>query len=76
MKGYALGFQFNPNSLLSASQFEQFHDLVGTAPVLSIASPADIDAYKVALVDARDILAEAYSFDSGNMGDANGENGW
>jgi hypothetical protein len=33
-------------------------------------------AYRAALIDARAILAESYSFDAANIGDENGENGW
>jgi hypothetical protein len=76
MKGFSLGFQFNPRSPVSDGDFEQFHTLVGDAPVLSDAAQADIDQYKADLVEARQILGDAYGFADANLGDDNGENGW
>ena len=69
LKGFALGFQFNPRSPMSDADFVTFHNLIGDAPSLDAGYPAD-------LVEARELLENAYSFDSANMGDANGENGW
>lgn len=76
MKGFALGFQFNPRSPLSDTQFVEFHTLVGDRPILEADGDTAIDAYKTALIDARDLLQSAYGFDEANMGDANGEGGW
>jgi len=76
MKGFALWMQFNPRSLLSDVDFAALHTAIGTAPVLPSAAEADILAYRAALIDARAILAESYSFDAANIGDESGENGW
>jgi hypothetical protein len=64
LKGFALGLQFNPRSLLSAEKFGQFHTKVGDAPVLPSADAGEIEAYKTALVEARGLLQEAYTFDA------------
>ncbi|MCF2856253.1 DUF4856 domain-containing protein [Pseudoalteromonas sp. SMS1] len=64
MKGFALNFQFNPFSPVSAEKFAEIHTLMGDAPVLE----ADkIDAYIADLEKARAIIAEAYSFDAENV---------
>ncbi|MBH24190.1 MAG: DUF4856 domain-containing protein [Myxococcales bacterium] len=76
MKGFALGFQFNPRSPVSDEDFTALHALLRDAPVLSDADSAEIDAYRSDLVAARDILRDAYGFDSSNMGDDKGEGGW
>jgi len=75
LKGFALGFQFNPRSPIS-DDFAAFHDLVGDAPVLPDAGVDQIAAYKASLVQARSILQSAYGFDAANMGDDKGEGGW
>jgi hypothetical protein len=76
LKGFALGLQFNPRSPMSDADFATFHGLVGDAPVLSTASQSDIDAYIADLVSARTLMGTAYSFDTDNLGDGAGENGW
>jgi hypothetical protein len=76
LKGFALGLQFNPASPMSAADFESFHALVGDAPVLGSASAVEIAAYQEALVEARDLLGNAYGYDSANLGDSGGEGGW
>ena len=63
LKGFALGFQFSPHSPLSDEDFVKFHDLVGTAPVLA---DGDLTAYEADLIEARDILRDAYGFDADN----------
>ncbi len=64
MKGFSLGFQFNPRSPMNTgTRFADFHTKVGEKPVLPNASAAAITAYKTALGEARDILKTAYSFD-------------
>ena len=64
MKGFALGLQFNPHSDITDEQFEELHSLMGVKPVLDA---ADIEAYQADLLKARDILAEALSFDDENV---------
>ncbi|OCQ19884.1 DUF4856 domain-containing protein [Pseudoalteromonas luteoviolacea] len=64
MKGFALNFQFNPFSPVSADKFAEIHTLMGDAPVLE----ADkVDAYIEDLKKARTIIAEAYEFDAENV---------
>ena len=66
MKAFALNFQFNPRSPVTAEQFAQVHQLMGMAPVMN----ADgIEAYKASLIEARDILQAAYEFDAENVAD-------
>ena len=63
MKGYGLNFQFNPNSILSTESFIRVHELMGDQPVL----PQDAEAlrvYREQLLEARDILRDAYGFDA------------
>ena len=74
LKGFALILQFNPHTPMSQAQFEELHTLLGTAPL----QPNDFgfEVYKEGLLDARDLLQEVYGFQSQDMGDDNGENGW
>ena len=60
MKGFALNFQFNPRTPLTAEQFAELHTLMGMQPVFT----GDVDAYKADLAKARDILQAAYEFDA------------
>ena len=77
LKGFSLGFQFNPRSpMLEGSRFEDFHALIGDAPVLPSAEAAAFAQYKTDLIAARDILKQAYGFDEANLGDEGGEGGW
>ncbi len=76
LKGFALTFQFNPRSPLSDEDFVLLHSLIGDAPVLASAEVTEQDDYRANLLSARDLLRDSYGFDSANMGDANGENGW
>ena len=68
-------FQFNPNSPLS-DHFDHYNGLVGDAPILEDAPEEEIAAYRQDLLEARDILKNAYDFDEANVGDENGEGGW
>lgn len=65
MKGFALGLQFNPFSPVTDEQFAQMHGLMGDKPVMTDAEA--IAAYQADLLQARDILQAAYSFDSENV---------
>jgi len=76
LKGFALGFQFNPRSPMSDADFERLHDLIGTAPVLSDASETERSAYAEDLREARTIIGDAYGFDADNLGDDDGMGGW
>lgn len=76
LKGFALSLQFNPRSPLSDADFATLHALLGDAPVLPDADPEAIAAYREALLEARALIGAAYGFDAGNLGDADGTNGW
>ncbi len=76
LKGFALSFQFNPRSPMSATDFAALHGWIGQAPVLETAPPAEQEAYAEALLEARALIGSTYGFDASNLGDENGENGW
>jgi hypothetical protein len=60
-------FQFNPRGPLGGENiglFVDLHDLIGRAPVLGSDTPENIEAYKVDLLAARDLLRDAYTFAS------------
>ena len=65
LKGFAIGLQFSPFSPLESADFDQVHQLIGNQPVLSDATA--VEAYRVGLVEARDILQAAYMFDAENV---------
>ena len=48
LKGFALGFQFNPRSPMSAEDFDVLHALIGMSPVLEDAGEeaAPLSAYR------------------------------
>lgn len=75
-KGFALGFQFNPRSPVSAGSFDRLHTLLGDAPVLPVDGAEAVDAHRLDLLEARAILADAFSFDAANLGDDQGLGGW
>lgn len=64
MKGFALNLQFNPRTPVTEAQFAAIHAHIGMMPVLS---NDGIEAYKAALIEARDILQTAYQFDADNV---------
>ena len=72
-KGFALSFQFNPHSRMSAEEFATLHELLGMAPALPDSGAAD---YREALLSARALLGETYDFPEVNWGDDEGKNGW
>lgn len=76
LEGFALGLQFNPRSPVTAEQFEELHDLIGTSPVLPNEGQARIDEYRQALLDARALLGSAYDFAPENLGNDDGTGGW
>ena len=68
MKGFALGFQFNPESILNKSGFVKFHQLVDDAPVVPTPSNQhDVEDYKQKLLQARTLLKDVYQFSDENM---------
>ena len=72
----ALGLQFNPRSSLGEAGFSAFHDLVGDAPMLPTATDAEIATYRESLVAARALLGSSSGYDTANLGDELGANGW
>jgi hypothetical protein len=61
MKGFALGLQFNPRSPMhEGTRLADFNTLVGERPTLP--GEAGFADYRQALLNARDILQEAYDF--------------
>ena len=65
MKGFGLGLQFNKTSLLSDEDFAMVHSIMGDMPVLI--GEAEVTAYRVSLLTARDLLQAAYAFDADNV---------
>lgn len=67
LKGFSLGLQFNPTAIMSDSEFDKLHTLLGDRPVLAHADPADIARYQQNLLEARSILAKTYGFSAINV---------
>jgi hypothetical protein len=70
LKGFALGLQFNPYSKLSDEKFAEFHNLIGDAPVIISSegvTNVDVEVYKSALMEARDILQTELGLDAENV---------
>ncbi|MCP4912542.1 MAG: DUF4856 domain-containing protein [Oligoflexia bacterium] len=66
MKGYAFAFQFNPKGIMTDSQFDELHALMGEAPVLPHSNKSKVEAYKAKLLKARNLLQEVYNFSDEN----------
>jgi hypothetical protein len=80
MKGFALGLQFNPMSPFrtgpaTLDDLKEILSLMGDAPVLANGTQAGVAytdgvggvaQYKIDLVEARDLLRDAYEFDERN----------
>jgi hypothetical protein len=64
MKGFALNFQFSPFSPVTEENFAKIHQLFGEKPVIV---QADIEAYKTSLLEARQLIQDAYDFDAENV---------
>lgn len=78
MKGFALGLQFSPvspfrESTSATNDLREVLSLMGDAPVLADGTQAGVDfaggvdAYEADLLEAREILEEAYDFDTTNV---------
>ncbi len=65
MKGFALGLQFNPRGQLNDADFLTLHDLMRDAPVLP--GDADVEEYRQGLLQARDLMGDAYGFAESNL---------
>ncbi len=75
LKGFALGLQFDPRSAMR-DHFGHLHGLIGDRPALSSDTTEALAAYRAKLIEARTLLGAQYGFDTANLGDADGENGW
>ena len=64
MKGFALSFQFNRRSPVTAEGFARIHQAMGTAPELD---PANFESYKQRLLEARAIMEQAYGFEEADV---------
>lgn len=60
MKGFALSLQFSPVAIISMADLGTVHTKMGELPVVAADGVAD---YEDELLEARDILQAAYSFD-------------
>lgn len=67
MKGYGLAAQFSPTAILTDTDFDQVHRLMGQAPVLPQNGIPANKAYQADLLKARDILQKAYKFSTANV---------
>jgi hypothetical protein len=74
LKGFALSLQFDPRSPLTDEQQVALHALLGDGPVLGDADARA--AYAADLVEARALIGAAFGFDTANLGDDDGQNGW
>ena len=67
LKGFALSFQFNPDSPMEAD-FAELHALIGDTPVgASPTNPVNDTGYREALLAARALMGDAYDFDEANV---------
>jgi len=64
MKGFALNFQFSPFSPVTEENFAKIHASFGDKPALL---QADIASYKEGLLEARQLIQDAYNFDAENV---------
>lgn len=62
MKGFALAFQFNPQSMLTMNDFTQFHKLVGDRPVSMEATDTEVENYKTNLKLAIELIRQPFGF--------------
>ncbi|MFT5433981.1 MAG: hypothetical protein ACI9OJ_004693, partial [Myxococcota bacterium] len=76
MKGFALGFQFNPASPLSDVDFVALHGKFADQPVSPKADASVVAAYRAGLLEARALMGTTYGFDTANLGDDSGLGGW
>ncbi len=62
MKGFALSFQFHPQSRLADQDFDKLHALLGDAPSLPQNGMKEAKDYQVKLLQAREILQKSFEF--------------
>ena len=68
LKGFALALQFNPRSPMGDEDFAALHAAVGDAPGgASPSNPVNDDAFRSQLLDARNLIGDAYDFDEANV---------
>ena len=73
MKGFAFAMQFNPYSPFNDAakngpeQFKKLHELMGNQAVLKdIDGGKTVEQYKLDLIEARNILRDAYEWKDAN----------
>lgn len=66
LKGFALVLQFFPNAQLNDEQFAALHANLGDAPVITDDADA-LSAYEAKLLEARNLVGDAYGFDGVNV---------
>ena len=83
LKGFGFALQFSPFKKIASEKFQEFHNLLGDAPVVKGDSfggteagvfkqngqDADKDTYVTGLNTAKAILGEAYGFNAANLKD-------
>jgi hypothetical protein len=67
MKGFGMAAQFSPVAIMSISDFEKFHELVGDKPALLTQGKEAFEQYRKNLLAARLILKKAYGISSKNI---------
>ena len=67
MKGYALAFQFSPISSVDDQTFDLVHTLMADQPVLGSAGSAAMAQYRKDLLQARELLKDAFNFNAENV---------
>ena len=67
LKGFALAFQFNPDSPFADGDFALFHDYLKDAPVLEGATDEEKLAFLVDLIKARDLLQKTYQLSADDV---------
>ena len=65
LKGFALSFQFNRRSPMSAEDFDALHSAIGVSPVFPTAVEAE--SYKEGLMTAREFVGNIYGFDPSDV---------
>jgi hypothetical protein len=67
VKGYALGFQFNPRKRMTDAEFLALHDAIGMRPATADDDPVTRAVYIQGLQDVRDLLGSIYDFEPADV---------
>ncbi|MGB0647069.1 MAG: DUF4856 domain-containing protein, partial [Bradymonadia bacterium] len=65
LKGFALSFQFNRRSPMSAEDFDALHSAIGVSPVFP--SAVEAESYKDGLLTARAFVGNIYGFETSDV---------